>query len=268
MASSETGYSPVGYHDGTVWPHDNSLIAHGLARYGYRDEAARVALAILQAGTYFRHRLPEVFAGYSRDRTRFPVEFPTACSPQAWAAGAPLLFLRTLLGLEPRGFQLDIDPALPPEIEHIEIQGIRGRWGRLNASSIELPNSPSSAPRPGTIDEAFANLPAHVDRGQLHGVTGSLRIDVRGGASWHLSVIDDHLVARPSGQAADCVLRAEADDLLDIYRGTKTPNIAAMQGRLEIDGDLALSLSWGTLFAAAGAHARQQEDQPASPTVK
>jgi hypothetical protein len=75
------------------------LIAHGLARYGFREEAARVALATLEAATFFRYRLPEVFAGYRRGRTSFPVEYPTASSPQAWAAGTPLLLLRVLLGL-------------------------------------------------------------------------------------------------------------------------------------------------------------------------
>ncbi|HEV8192097.1 MAG TPA: hypothetical protein VGP82_11535 [Ktedonobacterales bacterium] len=83
MAVGDGGYNPIGYHVGTVWPHDNSFIALGLARYGYRTEAARAA-------PYFRHRLPEAFAGYRRERTHFPVEYPTACSPQAWATGAPI----------------------------------------------------------------------------------------------------------------------------------------------------------------------------------
>src|SRR2546430_7641083 len=99
MAEGEGGYNPIGYHLGTVWPHDNSLIAWGLTRAGYRHEAATVAAGILQAATYFHDRLPEAFAGYPRALTRFPVEYPTACSPQAWATGAPLLLLRALLGL-------------------------------------------------------------------------------------------------------------------------------------------------------------------------
>ena len=109
MAEGEGGYNPIGYHVGTVWPHDNSIIALGLNRYGYREEAARIASGILQAARYFHYRLPEAFAGYPRERTLFPVEYPTACSPQAWATGAPLLFLRTMLGLEPRGNRLMVD---------------------------------------------------------------------------------------------------------------------------------------------------------------
>src|SRR5215470_4281787 len=96
MAEGEGGYNPIGYHVGTVWPHDNSFIAMGLRRYGYREEAARVAMNMLEAATYFKGRLPEAFAGYPRELTEFPVEYPTACSPQAWASGAPLLLLRAM----------------------------------------------------------------------------------------------------------------------------------------------------------------------------
>ena len=138
MADGEGAYNPIEYHCGTVWPHDNSLIAAGLARYGYRDEAARVAVSILEAATFFDNRLPEVFAGYRRTRTSFPVEYPTASSPQAWATGTPLLFLRVLLGLEPRGGELAVDPRLPQGIERIELRGIPGRWGRADAHSGEM----------------------------------------------------------------------------------------------------------------------------------
>jgi glycogen debranching enzyme len=133
MAEGEAGYNPIGYHLGTIWPHDNSIIALGLNRYGYRDESARIASGILHAARYFRHRLPEAFAGYPRDNTAFPVEYPTACSPQAWATGAPLLFLRTLLGLEPRGNRLTVDACLPPDMEWLEVRGIPGRWGVTDA---------------------------------------------------------------------------------------------------------------------------------------
>ncbi|MGP0048221.1 MAG: amylo-alpha-1,6-glucosidase, partial [Solirubrobacteraceae bacterium] len=97
----EAGYNPLGYHTGTVWPHDNSLIAAGLARYGHHEAASRIASAILTAAPYFEHRLPEVFAGYPASLTSVPVAFPTASRPQAWAAGAPLLLLTTLLKLTP-----------------------------------------------------------------------------------------------------------------------------------------------------------------------
>jgi len=133
MAEQEGGYNPIGYHIGTVWPFDNSLIALGLRNYGYKKEAAQVALANLEAARYFDYRLPEAFAGYARTDTNFPVEYPTACSPQAWSAGAPLLYLRTLLGLEPVGERLLVDPAIPKQIEWLELLGIPGRWGHADA---------------------------------------------------------------------------------------------------------------------------------------
>jgi glycogen debranching enzyme len=133
MASNMKGYNPIGYHVGTVWPHDNSYIAAGLRRYGYDAEAASIALGILQAAEFFNSRLPEAFAGYPRELTRFPVEYPTACSPQAWATGAPLLLLTTMLGIQPVGEKLLTDPAIPSAIERIEILGVRGRWGHSDA---------------------------------------------------------------------------------------------------------------------------------------
>jgi glycogen debranching enzyme len=133
MAEGDAGYNPIGYHVGTVWPHDNSIIAEGLRRYGYRDEATRVAVGILDAAPYFHGRLPEAFAGYDRARTRFPVEYPTACSPQAWATGAPLLMLRVLLGLEPMGEHLVVEPHFDDSIDDLALFDIPGRWGRRDA---------------------------------------------------------------------------------------------------------------------------------------
>lgn len=130
MAEGEGAYSPLEYHNGTVWPHDNSLIAAGLRRYGYGAEAARVASALLDAATYFDYRLPEVFAGYSREFTQFPVEYPTASSPQAWAAGSPLLLVRVILGLEPGENGLHTNPVLPDGIGEIKLRGVPSRWGR------------------------------------------------------------------------------------------------------------------------------------------
>ena len=138
MAEGEGGYNPIRYHNGTVWPHDNALIAHGLARYGFRDEAARVAQATLEAASCFRYRLPEVFAGYRRGRTGFPVEYPTASSPQAWATGAPLLLLRVLLGLDPDGDELRSAPHLPSRIRRLEITRVPGRWGRADVTDKEV----------------------------------------------------------------------------------------------------------------------------------
>ena len=133
MGTREGSYNPIGYHVGTVWPHDTSLVAWGLRRYGYREEAGRLATAMFEAAALFNHRLPEAFGGYPRAATRFPVEYPTACSPQAWASGAPLLFIRTILGLESDGRHLIIDPAIPQPIDRLELLDIPGVWGRIDA---------------------------------------------------------------------------------------------------------------------------------------
>ncbi|MGN9810636.1 amylo-alpha-1,6-glucosidase [Micromonospora sp. BQ11] len=133
LADDQGRYNPIGYHVGTVWPFDNSLIAWGLWRYGFREEAGRVCEAILAASRFFGGRLPEAFAGYERSLTDFPVEYPTACSPQAWSAGTPLLLLRVMLGLEPQGEHLIIDPAVPDGMGRVELLDIPGRWGQVDA---------------------------------------------------------------------------------------------------------------------------------------
>jgi glycogen debranching enzyme len=145
MAEGEGGYNPIEYHNGTVWPHDNSFIAAGLARYGFRKEAALVVSAIFEAGPFFRYRLPEVFAGYGQLTTRFPAQYPTASSPQAWAAGAPMLGIRALLGLEPKGDVLtsSTDPVLPFWMGSLTVEGIPGRWGRADVSAQQKGKAPT-----------------------------------------------------------------------------------------------------------------------------
>jgi|KBSMisStaDraftv2_1062788.scaffolds.fasta_scaffold70702_2 glycogen debranching enzyme len=101
MSAEDEAYRPLAYHNGTVWPHDNSLIAHGLSLRGESDAALRILRSMLEAARFFDGGLPEVFAGLPRRETPFPVAYPTASRPQAWAAGAPVLLLRVLLGLEP-----------------------------------------------------------------------------------------------------------------------------------------------------------------------
>jgi glycogen debranching enzyme len=101
LGARERGYNPLGYHTGTIWPHENSLIAAGLARYGHREAATTIVSAMLDAAPHFEHRLPEVFGGYPAAETSVPVAYPTASRPQAWAAGTPLLLLTILLDLQP-----------------------------------------------------------------------------------------------------------------------------------------------------------------------
>lgn len=133
LAEGEGRYNPIGYHVGTVWPFDTSFIAWGLRRYGFKQEAAVLAGGILDAAEVFEGRLPEAFGGYERGVTKYPVQYPTACSPQAWSTGAPLLLMRTMLGLEPLGDHLVVDPALPESVGLLALLDIPGRWGRVDA---------------------------------------------------------------------------------------------------------------------------------------
>jgi glycogen debranching enzyme len=132
LAEGEPRYNPIGYHVGTVWPFDNSFIAWGLRRYGFRDEAACIVDSIMAAAEIFDGRLPEALCGYERGSTRYPVQYPTACSPQAWSTGAPLLLLRAGLGLDPSGDHLIVDPALPERFGSLEILDVPGRWKRID----------------------------------------------------------------------------------------------------------------------------------------
>jgi glycogen debranching enzyme len=133
LAEGEARYNPIGYHVGTVWPFDNSFIAWGLRRYGFKAEAAQIVAGILEAAEVFDGRLPEAFGGYARSSTMYPVQYPTACSPQAWSTGAPLLLLRAGLGLEPNGDNLIVDPALPTWIGNLELLDLPGRWKHIDA---------------------------------------------------------------------------------------------------------------------------------------
>jgi glycogen debranching enzyme len=134
LAEGEARYNPIGYHLGTIWPFDNSLIAWGLRRYGFETEAATITEGILEAAGFFGGRLPEAFGGYRRNTNAdHPVPYPTACSPQAWSAGTPLLLLSTMLGLQPVGNDLVVDPAIPNVIDELQLLDIPGRWGRRDA---------------------------------------------------------------------------------------------------------------------------------------
>jgi glycogen debranching enzyme len=130
MSADDAGYNPLAYHAGTVWPHDTAIVAEGMRRYGFRDEAGELCKAIIDAAEAFSNQLPEVFAGFPRDETGMPVEYPEALKPQSWASGTPMLVIRTLLGLDPADGELRSDPHLPKDISTLTLErvGFRGRY--------------------------------------------------------------------------------------------------------------------------------------------
>ncbi len=129
MSAGDAGYNPLSYHNGTVWPHDNSLVAWGLARAGHWSEAQKIAQRMLEASAFFDHQLPEVFAGLSRAETPFPIAYPTAARPQAWAAGTPVLLLQLLLGLQPNHRRHVLETVAPEQLPSwvgtLRLSGIR-----------------------------------------------------------------------------------------------------------------------------------------------
>ena len=140
MGSDEAAYNPISYHNGTVWPHDSSLAAWGLSRHGYVEGARRIARALIEAAGHFEWSLPEVFAGYARGETPFPIAYPTAARPQAWAAGTPILLVRVLLGIEPdrarERLVSTVEDELPSWLEGLRVEGVRA-FGRSWVASVE-----------------------------------------------------------------------------------------------------------------------------------
>ncbi len=129
LSSDTVGYNPIGYHLGTVWPHDNGICAAGFARYGLDTEARKVAGTLLEATVHFREaRLPELFCGFSRDSSPLPVPYPVACSPQAWAAGSLFHLVSSTLGMQPhaREHRLDlVRPSLPDWLPGLRLRSLR-----------------------------------------------------------------------------------------------------------------------------------------------
>jgi glycogen debranching enzyme len=149
MAIGEGAYNPLVYHDGTVWPHDNSLAAWGLAQSDRPSGAARILRAMVEAAAHFDYRLPEVFAGFDRDQTRFPVVYPTASSPQAWAAATPVLLLQAVLGLAPDRAEhaLRSGDSAPEWLEGLSLTGVHAfgrRWtARVEGGAVSVEPMPA-----------------------------------------------------------------------------------------------------------------------------
>jgi glycogen debranching enzyme len=126
LSSGEAAYDPQSYHNGSIWPHDNSIIAWGLKKYGYADEANRIITALIDASKHFDYRLPELFCGYPREEGKAPVIYHSTCSPQAWASGSIVLFMQTMLGLHPDAPNnvLYVDPHLPDWMSLVTVKNM------------------------------------------------------------------------------------------------------------------------------------------------
>jgi glycogen debranching enzyme len=137
VAAGETRYNPMSYHNGSVWPHDNALIALGLARYGEKQAIANLFTGLFMAGTYMDlRRLPELFCGFRRQKGHGPTLYPVACAPQAWASATPFTLLEASLGLQFDPFNSEIrlcNPMLPPFLDEVVLRNLQ-----LGAASVDL----------------------------------------------------------------------------------------------------------------------------------
>jgi glycogen debranching enzyme len=129
LSSDTVGYNPVGYHLGTIWPHDNGICAAGFSRYGLIDEARLVAGTLFEATMHFREgRLPELFCGFERNLSPLPVPYPVACSPQAWAAGSLFHLVSATLGMQPNAREQRLElfrPSLPASLPELRMRNLR-----------------------------------------------------------------------------------------------------------------------------------------------
>jgi glycogen debranching enzyme len=136
LSKTAEAYNPMQYHCGTIWPHDNSLIAWGLKKYGFVHESNRIATALFDAAlTFTDYRLPELFCGFSRRMPHPPVGYPVSCSPQAWAAGSMFLLLQNMLGLEPdapKGVFKITEPTLPRWLNTVRVENLRAGQGSVD----------------------------------------------------------------------------------------------------------------------------------------
>jgi glycogen debranching enzyme len=137
LSAAERRYNPLSYHNGSVWPHDNALVAAGLARYGMCREAARILTALHDASTQLElHRMPELLCGFKRRPGDGPTLYPVACAPQAWSAGAVFLTLQACLGLriDAVAGRLELhDPVLPEFLDTVTLDGLT-----VGAGSVDL----------------------------------------------------------------------------------------------------------------------------------
>jgi glycogen debranching enzyme len=137
VAHGEARYNPMSYHNGSIWPHDNALIARGLATYGFNASAERIFDALMRATAYMDYRrIPELYCGFKRRRGRGPTIYPAACSPQAWAASAPFSLLESMLGMtfdaQAREIRL-INPVLPTAASEVTLRNVK-----LNGASADI----------------------------------------------------------------------------------------------------------------------------------
>jgi glycogen debranching enzyme len=155
MSTTDPTYNPMSYHNGSIWPHDNSLVVAGLRRYGFHAETETLASEILEAAATFpEYRLPELYCGFPRGEGAFresaPAAYPVSCSPQAWAAGTSILIFQSLLGLQPGSDAgtVAVAPLLPQGVNTLTLSGLR-----VGGESVDITVTRDPATGKATVQE-------------------------------------------------------------------------------------------------------------------
>jgi len=136
LSISEARFNPMSYHNGSIWPHDNALIAAGLSRYGFKEHASHILRGMFEASLFVEYRLPELFCGFYRREGEGPVPYPLACSPQAWSAASVFLLLQAVLGLkiDAAASRLSfVRPVVPDFLDEIQIDNFK-----IGAGSVDV----------------------------------------------------------------------------------------------------------------------------------
>jgi glycogen debranching enzyme len=173
LSTQAKSYNPNAYHLGSVWPHDNAIIAAGFRRYGLNDYALKIFESICNAASYFEHyRLPELFAGQSASTYGIPTRYPVACHPQAWAAGSLPFLVQSALGLKPEGFEKRlrvIEPVLPGFVDRLRLNDVRVATGSVDLAFERTPGGAIATrvlARRGEIDVIVEpHIPAEPEAG-------------------------------------------------------------------------------------------------------
>ncbi len=250
FATGQTGYNPIGYHLGTVWPHDTAICVLGLLRYGFVDEAAAISMSLLQAADLLGGRLPEAFAGFSRAEAGFPAEYPTACSPQAWASGAPLMLVRAILGLTPQGAILRSLPHLPPQIRVLHLHRVPGRWGSADVGVDLSDEVVRVGVRPGEIADAVAATARRIDPAVSVGRSLSIGFDLGDEGSYRLLLENGQATLDTHATAADCVVRTDEQTLGAVLRNERSYTTAMMSDLMQVHGERLIAIAFFTSAAS------------------
>jgi glycogen debranching enzyme len=161
VAEGELCYNPMSYHNGSVWPHDNAILAAGASRYHCKALTTRILGALFEASTWFDlHRMPELYCGFARRQGEAPTQYPVACSPQSWAAGAAFMLIEAALGMSIDARRREVlfsHPALPETVDELRIRNLA-----IADASIDLTISRVEGAVAVTVDRRQGKIEAIV----------------------------------------------------------------------------------------------------------